>query len=318
MMWSDLIRPDAFYTGATDCILCSVASSLILPILALLAVRTGRIVVDAGDPSAKLARKKKKNARKNKQSSNNLSQSGTLAEPLMETADAGDVVPTEDKENERARFQEEQERIALLQLKARQRQSIFTGALFFVSTAAQVFIGVKCIGFKFLIELEQGLLMGSGVLWINAMTWSLRELVKSHRQADGIGYVRVPELHPHSLCLDPRVHNHFCDVCGLRMSDGRAYRCKLCDFDLCVRCFSRKDQRTAEGVLRGDKGIKFASSVSTLAYFRRAVALARREWLLFLLSMTMLLLNNAAQLWAPNLQGRILDRRVRLGVERGI
>eukprot|EP00291_Cryptomonas_curvata_P030062 CAMPEP_0172205940 /NCGR_PEP_ID=MMETSP1050-20130122/32917_1 /TAXON_ID=233186 /ORGANISM="Cryptomonas curvata, Strain CCAP979/52" /LENGTH=212 /DNA_ID=CAMNT_0012884919 /DNA_START=108 /DNA_END=742 /DNA_ORIENTATION=+ len=212
-MWSDLIRPDAFYTGATDCILCSVVSSIILPILALLAVRTGRIVVDSGDPSAKQARKEKKNARKSKQSSNHISQSDTLAEPLMDTA-ASDFVQTEDKEKERARFQEEQERIALLQLKARHRQSFFTGALFVVSTAAQVFIGVKCIGFKFPVELEQGLLMGSGVLWINAMTWSLRELVKSHRQADGIGYVRVPELHPHSLCLDPRVHNHYCDVCG--------------------------------------------------------------------------------------------------------
>ncbi len=38
----------SFSTGVTDCIICS---SLILPILAHLAVSTGRVVVDAGDPS---------------------------------------------------------------------------------------------------------------------------------------------------------------------------------------------------------------------------------------------------------------------------
>ena len=325
VIWNELVRPDAFSTAATDCIICAVACSLILPILAQLAVYTGRVVV--GDPTTTTDEKSQKQKQKQKPKQNtepsnpvvdwfvnHENQSEVLAEPLLESASNADsdkdpLGHTEDKEAERSKFQAEQEQIAQLQLKARRRQNIFTGALFLVSTAAQIFLGVKCIQFRFSDELLQGLLMGSGVVWINAMTWSLRELVKSQRQADGIGYVRVPALHPHSLCLDARVFNHHCDVCGARISDGRAYRCKLCDFDLCVRCFARKDARTAEGVLRGDKGVRVEENVSTLGYFRRAVALARREWLLFAGSMLMLLLNNLSQLVAPNLQGRILDRR---------
>jgi hypothetical protein len=335
-LWNELTRPDAFSTTTIDCILCAILCSLILPILALFAVRTGRVAINTElqntTKKAKKGTKTKQKGTKQKQKQqkggedkgpesavvdwfiNHENPSEVLAEPLLDSASNADsdkdpLGHTTSKEAERANFQAEQEQIAQLQLKARRRQNVFTGLLFVVSTAAQIFLGIKCIGFQFGNELLQGLLMGSGVLWINAMTWSLRELVKSHRQADGVGYVRVPALHPHSLCLDARVYNHYCDVCGSRIDDGRAYRCKLCDFDLCVRCFARKDARTAEGMLRGDKGVRVEEDVSTLGYFRRAVALARREWLLFAGSILMLLLNNAAQLWAPNLQGRILDRR---------
>lgn len=35
---------------------------------------------------------------------------------------------------------------------------------------------------------------------------------------------------------------HVCDVCRVRMKTGRgkAWRCKLCDFDLCQSCYEKK------------------------------------------------------------------------------
>ena len=42
----------------------------------------------------------------------------------------------------------------------------------------------------------------------------------------------------------------------VQIKDGKAYRCKLCDFDMCLRCFAKKDKLTMEGVLRGDKGVR--------------------------------------------------------------
>jgi hypothetical protein len=38
--------------------------------------------------------------------------------------------------------------------------------------------GVKCIGFKYSNEPVQGTLMGLGVLWVNLMSWSVREVIK--------------------------------------------------------------------------------------------------------------------------------------------
>ena len=99
------------------------------------------------------------------------------------------------------------------------------------------------------------------------------QVVKAHNKNEGIGQAKIPELHPHTLTLHRKVHNHYCDKCSARIDDGKAYRCKLCDFDLCVKCFTRKDLRTAEGLLRGDKGVRMESAVSTVDYFKRAIGL---------------------------------------------
>ena len=44
----------------------------------------------------------------------------------------------------------------------------------------------------------------------------------------------------------------FCLYCiQYYMHIGRAYRCKLCDFDLCMVCYSKKSKLSLEGQLRG-------------------------------------------------------------------
>ena len=53
---------------------------------------------------------------------------------------------------------------------------------------------------------------------------------------------------------------------------------KLCDFDMCVPCASRKDAATVgENVLRSDTGARVESDVSSSTYLRRAIGLASKQ-----------------------------------------
>ena len=54
----------------------------------------------------------------------------------------------------------------------------------------------------------------------------------------------LKDVHPHPLFLNRNVHLHWCDVCSTRIRDGHAWRCKLCDFDMCSKCAGRKDRGT--------------------------------------------------------------------------
>lgn len=59
---------------------------------------------------------------------------------------------------------------------------------------AQVYTGVKCVRFRFTKEVPEGLLMGIGVLWLNAMVWALNQLVADATMEEGL---LEPSLHPH-------------------------------------------------------------------------------------------------------------------------
>ena len=105
---------------------------------------------------------------------------------------------------------------------------------------------------------------------------------------------------------------HWCDLCSVRIkgSDG-AWRCKLCDFDMCRTCASRQDAAVvSENMLRGDKGVKVESSVSASSYFRRSLGLAQTEMPLLILSFILLTLYCGSSLALPNFQGMIIDKVV--------
>ena len=75
-----------------------------------------------------------------------------------------------------------------------------------------------------------------------------------HTGDDGL---YLPEVHAHPLVYDATLSRHWCDLCGTPIRRGGAWRCKLCDFDLCVPCASRTDAATVgEHVLRGDRGAR--------------------------------------------------------------
>ena len=87
--------------------------------------------------------------------------------------------------------------------------------------------------------------MGLGVLWVNILVWTVREIV-SMSKADGEAY--LPALHPHKLRLTLGASGHRCDVCSLGCGDGKSFRCNLCDFDLCSQCYSRASKVRVFGV----------------------------------------------------------------------
>lgn len=66
------------------------------------------------------------------------------------------------------------------------------------SSHDQVYTGVKCVRFRFSKahdkEIAEGVLMGIGVLWLNAMVWALTQLVAEATREEGI---LEPSLHPH-------------------------------------------------------------------------------------------------------------------------
>ncbi|CAN0042319.1 unnamed protein product, partial [Choristocarpus tenellus] len=63
-----------------------------------------------------------------------------------------------------------------------------------------------------------------------------------------------------------------------------------------------------EGALRGDKGIRVESDLSTTSYFNRAISLARPHWPFFSVAFLCLGVSNSANIAMPNFQGKILDR----------
>ena len=193
-------------------------------------------------------------------------------------------------------------------------KSICLGLLFVASALCQIYIGLKCINFSYTNEMVEGLLMGLGVLWVNVITWALREWVLQETAEEG---EYLPTLHPHRLHLHTSLASHWCDLCHQQCKEGRAFRCKLCDFDLCMVCYSKKDSSssasafTLEGQLRGDKGIRSAAAGEDLSkgdkYFFRALRLVYEERYLFSVGMLFLLASNGVSLFMPSIQGSVLN-----------
>ena len=42
----------------------------------------------------------------------------------------------------------------------------------------------------------------------------------------------LPEVHAHPLVYHATLSRHYCDICGMPIRRGGAWRCKLCDFEL--------------------------------------------------------------------------------------
>ena len=191
---------------------------------------------------------------------------------------------------------------------AENRKNFMIGAIFLVSTTAQVYIGIKCIGFDGLwrerhdVMTLQGSLMGVSVLLVNMEAWLIKRMINTLTAEEGF---LVPEFHPHRLFFQDQLSNHRCDL--FRNRSVQMYRCGLCDFDACPACFNKKDKATGEGILRGDKGIKQGGELSFAQYFGRAIKMVRPHVPLFLFAILCLVCKSAINLILPNYQGIIFD-----------
>ena len=194
------------------------------------------------------------------------------------------------------------------------KKNLLSALMFVCSTTAQVYLGIKVIGFHGLweesgeastyaarIKTVQGLLFFTSVLIINVETVVATRLLDAMGMEDGFD---VPALHQHRLFFKV-INSHLCDLC--RNPVNEVYRCDTCDFDICPACFNKKDKATGEGVMRGDKGVRDAVKLGRLNYVWRCLRLIGPYSPSFIFAMVCLLMQSVASLIMPNFQGQLFD-----------
>ena len=182
--------------------------------------------------------------------------------------------------------------------------------LFVISTGTQVYTGIKTLDFSYTQHDPRAsktvliVLVCGSILWINLEAWILRELVNELTRDHGLF---LKSIHRHALFFDSGVSSHWCDLCGQRVS--QAWRCKLCDFDGCVKCVARKKTANSqEHAVRTDKqGVRETKKMTATQYFIRSLKLASSEWKLFIFAFVFLILTSLANLALPNTQGSIVN-----------
>eukprot|EP00306_Pavlova_sp_CCMP459_P004553 CAMPEP_0185163200 /NCGR_PEP_ID=MMETSP1139-20130426/7652_1 /TAXON_ID=298111 /ORGANISM="Pavlova sp., Strain CCMP459" /LENGTH=956 /DNA_ID=CAMNT_0027728549 /DNA_START=43 /DNA_END=2914 /DNA_ORIENTATION=- len=220
---------------------------------------------------------------------------GVVVQPLlMPGAQAADSAPAPQRGDLSSGFESKK--------RANARRQGLVAVIFLVSTAFQMYIGIKTIRFDFQDAPHQAPLLGVLVLLTNASTWLIVRAVREATKEDGY---HVPEFHPHPLYYREDVPFRKCDLCNERGSTF--YSCRQCGFDVCPRCFTKKDKRTSEGLLRSDSGYKEPPEFSTWQYVVRTGRLVTPHVPLFLLAILCLVATTLAQLFLPNYQGKILD-----------
>jgi hypothetical protein len=143
------------------------------------------------------------------------------------------------------------------------------------------------------------------VLWINLQQFIIGNMVEW--LTIGEGYL-WKDVHPHRMYF-ANLHCHWCDMCREKIQNG--FRCRTCDFDMCMACFKKKNHSSAEGVLRGDSGTRDLAELTTWMYVKRAFGLAAPhcvDKLLLACAFFCLLCTSGASLFLPNYQGSILNQ----------
>eukprot|EP00924_Labyrinthula_sp_SR-Ha-C_P003257 maker-scaffold_15-snap-gene-4.0-mRNA-1 protein AED:0.08 eAED:0.08 QI:0/1/0.5/1/1/1/2/25/926 len=215
-------------------------------------------------------------------------------------------------------FHERKEKVKL-SLKAREKAQtykyLFLGLVFFFSSAYQIFVGIKVSSYEWRHEKTLEIFsMCVSVLWINLMAYYYRAKISDDTKEEGL---YIPKVHKHPVFWGTGYFRHRCDLCGksIRNKVGGVFRCKLCDWDCCVACCKRDDiQDVGENLLRSDKGVRQEKNVSNYSYFKRALELARPQWNLISVSLTVLALNCGCNLALPHMQGRIINNLIERNV----
>jgi len=197
--------------------------------------------------------------------------------------------------------------------------------LFLLSTFYQIYAGLKVATYPprptdepsrrrwVLIDVSMCL----SVLWINAAAYLFRTLLDELTREDGL--FLDPKIHRHPVFYQESrgMAMHRCDLCQKRIGaptghdsvPNGAYRCALCDFDICTRCAHRSDASTAaENLLRTDgSGVRAELQLDTRSYLLRTLDIAKSELPLLALSFVLLASNSGARIFLPHLQGKIID-----------
>lgn len=276
-----------FFVSTMDCFLLSLVQAIILPLIAWGGIRSARGIDSSTGPKApkgkccscfRCFKKSESKYASVPHSDQRATPSVELetdgGQPLLRFEERAYDTP-EGYEYETNRLNKDNraadEDYLSIRKKIEASKDVWLTMLFICSTTVQVYLGMKCISYEFSKEPVQGPLMGLGVLWINLMAWVLRELVQKATGEEG-DY--LPTLHPHRLHLHTSLSGHYCDLCGTQCKEGRAYRCKLCDFDLCMVRGGEEGQGRRRRRRAGDDVVaEWIDSSDTLTrpfYFQRA------------------------------------------------
>jgi hypothetical protein len=188
---------------------------------------------------------------------------------------------------------------------ALRNKNVVFGIIFVLCTGSSVYCGVKCVSYNFRTTdfFWHALVMGTLPIWINLEFFLLRVLSNTILKTEGRMFKGV---HHHPMMLKQLPCN-WCDLCHKRIKEKQGWRCHMCDFDVCNHCAMRENKAGAEGMLRGDKGIKVTKEVTSYRYFCRALSLISAHYGYVAVSVMCLLVNCTTQLLIPNYTGKILD-----------
>lgn len=251
-----------------------------------------------------------------------------LTEPLLATSNATNGVPValspEETEaqgpSDGLHTPPPNSKCCTRRLSPPQIKNIVLVKLFVLTSFYQVYAGLKVATYDHAIPSIIPLLCLT-VLWINAQAYVVRTIIEELTREKGL--FLPPEVHSHPMYFQSGrgLAVHWCDLCRQRIGGGGGsddsnnnsnagcYRCALCDFDVCLKCAKRNDAATVgENVLRGDRGVRVEASLSTSAYLKRSLQVARSELPLLTLSFLLLAASSASQLLLPHFQGHIIDK----------
>eukprot|EP00927_Polykrikos_kofoidii_P056423 TRINITY_DN5053_c0_g1_i2.p1 TRINITY_DN5053_c0_g1~~TRINITY_DN5053_c0_g1_i2.p1 ORF type:complete len:970 (+),score=168.65 TRINITY_DN5053_c0_g1_i2:171-3080(+) len=184
-------------------------------------------------------------------------------------------------------------------------RNILLAVGFAFSSCISVYIGLKCVVFQYDRGLEsiQVVLLSFVLFLTNFEFFLLSNVVFESTKDEG---ELLPALHMHPLYFAPDLQSHYCDNCEeeMRGPGYEAFRCRTCHFDLCARCYTRKDKPDSEGAILPKSGDQ---ALTTWGFFRRIVLMALDFWRLLSMTIGSLVAAQLLHVAAPNIQGQMFD-----------
>eukprot|EP00929_Paragymnodinium_shiwhaense_P119728 TRINITY_DN91629_c0_g1_i1.p1 TRINITY_DN91629_c0_g1~~TRINITY_DN91629_c0_g1_i1.p1 ORF type:complete len:938 (+),score=269.63 TRINITY_DN91629_c0_g1_i1:148-2961(+) len=222
------------------------------------------------------------------------------------TSPASSTVPTDARSAEKMAFEMKRDH-ALQMKKAEKHKSIIMAVLFAISTALSMYNGLKCVGFDYDPSIMglQGTLLATVMFLINIEYFMLVDYLNKAVKEKG---ELIPALHMHPVFFETGLKCHGCDICHERIKGPHyiAYRCRTCDFDLCPRCYRKKDKASAKGM--GSLSIRQnGDQVTTWSYFKRICELSMECKFTTAGALICLLCSKGLFILAPSIQGSIFD-----------
>jgi ABC-type multidrug transport system fused ATPase/permease subunit len=181
--------------------------------------------------------------------------------------------------------------------------------LFLFILACLVFVGIKAVMFQFaprrsVLFYFEAVAMALSLVFMTVQLWLARDILDAASQDNGR---LLPSLHLHGLFVDESIAAPRCDSCNERIRERVAYRCRMCDFDVCLQCFKQHSRKQTEDVLRGD-GARDDLQLTNWRYVKRTITYMRPFWVYIAIALVLMCLRSASQIALPNFQGQILDR----------